>query len=376
VQVDLYPLLRERERLVHPEAAPLVARARHAPFLSPAVAASQLVWLRRRPRAYLRAWRDVLAGTWGSPNFFLGAVACLPKVAHVARRMEADGVTHVHCHFANHPAVAGLVVHRLTGIPFSFTAHGSDLHKDRRMLDRKVAEAAFVATVSADNRRLIVQECGDGVAAKVHVVRAGVDTRLFAPASPNGGGGPLRVLCVGTLHEVKGQAYLVDACRLLADEGVSVRCRLVGAGPDASALRARIRAAGLERDVVLAGPRTRPQIAGELRRADVLVAPSVPTRDGRREGIPVALMEAMSAGLPVVASAISGIPELVEHEAGGLLVAPRDTAAIAGALARLAADPALRARLGRGARARVLAEFDVDSSVTALARRFGVEAVA
>ena len=183
VPVDLYPLLRERARLVHPEAAPVVARARYTPFLSPAVAASQLFWLRRRPRAYLRAWYDVLTGTWGSPNFFLGALACLPKVAHAARRMQADGVTHVHCHFANHPAVAGLVVGRLTGIPFSFTAHGSDLHKDRRMLDRKVAEAAFVATVSADNRRLIVQECGEQVAAKVHVVRAGVDTRLFAPAA-------------------------------------------------------------------------------------------------------------------------------------------------------------------------------------------------
>ena len=374
VQVDLYPLLRERAELVHPEAAPLVGRARFLPFLSPAIVASQLFWLTRRPRAYLRAWRDVLSGTWGSANFFVGALACFPKVAHAARRMQDDGVTHVHCHFANHPAVAGLVVRRLTGIPFSFTAHGSDLHKERRMLDRKVAEAAFVATVSHDNRRLIVQECGEHVAAKVHVVRAGVDTRLFAPARRGQNGRrPLSVVCVGTLHEVKGQAYLIEACRLLADEGVAVRCRLVGDGPDAPALGARIRAAALDQSVVLAGARTRSEVAEELRRADVLVAPSVPTRDGRREGIPVVLMEAMSTGLPVVASAISGIPELVEHEVGGLLVPPRDPEAIARALARLAADPALRARLGRAARRRVLSEFDVESSAVALARRFGAE---
>lgn len=376
VPVDLYPLLRERARLVHPEAAPVVARARYTPFLSPAVAASQLFWLRRRPRAYLRAWCDVATGTWGSANFFLGALACLPKVAHAARRMQADGVTHVHCHFANHPAMAGLVVQRLTGIPFSFTAHGSDLHKDRRMLDRKVAEAAFVATVSADNRRLIMQECGPQAAAKVHVVRAGVDTRLFAPAAARDRGGPLRIVCVGTLHEVKGQAYLVEACRLLAMQGDAVRCRLVGDGPDAPALRARIRAAGLEAHVVLAGACTRAEVAGELRRADALVAPSAPTRDGRREGIPVVLMEAMSTGLPVVASAISGIPELVEHEIGGLLVPPRDAPAIARAVARLAADPALRARLGDAARRRVLAEFDLETSAATLARRFGAEATA
>jgi len=379
VQVDLYPLLRERAPLVHSEAAPLVARSRYEAFLSPAIVVSQLVWLRRRPGPYLRAWRDVLIGTWGSPNFFVGAIGCFPKVAHAARRMQAEGVTHVHCHFANHPAVAGLIVHRLTEIPFSFTAHGSDLHKDRRMLGRKVAEAAFVATISHDNRRLIVAECGEEVAGKVHVLRAGVDTHLFAPATLKPAAqrrDALRIVCVGTLHEVKGQPHLIEACRLLAGQGIDVRCRLIGAGPDEKALRAQVEAAGLTESVVVAGPRTRQQIVEELWRADALVAPSVPTRAGRREGIPVVLMEAMSTGLPVVASAISGIPELVEDEVSGLLVPPRDAAAIARALRRLAAEPALRDRLGRAARNRVLAEFDLEDSATELARRFGAEAVA
>ena len=377
VRVDVYPLLRERAAVVHPDAERVVAVARYEPFLSPAVAASQLAWLARRPDAYLRAWRDVLAETWGSPNFFAGALGIFPKVAHMARRMEADGVTHVHCHFANHPAVAGLIVRRLTGIPFSFTAHGSDLHKDRRMLPRKVAEAAFVATVSHDNRRLILAECGDGAAAKVHVVRAGVDTTLFAPpdARPPGGD-TLRIACVGTLHEVKGQAHLVEACRLLTRDGVAVTCRLVGDGPDRRDLEAAIAAAGLAGRVVLAGPLTRAAVADELRRADVLVAPSVPTREGRREGIPVVLMEAMSSGLPVVASAISGIPELVEDGVSGLLVPPSDAAAIAAALRRLAADPPLRDRLGRAARRRVVSGFDLERSVAELARRFGAEVAA
>jgi glycosyltransferase involved in cell wall biosynthesis/peptidoglycan/xylan/chitin deacetylase (PgdA/CDA1 family) len=379
IPVDLYPLLRERAAAVHPEAARLVERARYEPFLSPAIVVSQLVWLRRRPGAYLRAWRDVLLGTWGSPNFFVGAIGCFPKVAHAARRMQAEGVTHVHCHFANHPALAGLIVHRLTEIPFSFTAHGSDLHKDRRMLARKVAEAAFVATISHDNHRLIISECGEHVAGKVHVLRAGVDTRLFAPSTLEPAAqrrDALRIVCVGTLHEVKGQPHLIEACRLFAGQGIDVRCTLIGGGPDEKALRAQIEAAGVAESVVVAGPRTRQQIVEELRHADALVAPSVPTRAGRREGIPVALMEAMSTGLPVVASAISGIPELVEDEVSGLLVPPGDAAAIARALRQLAADPALRERLGRAARDRVLAEFDLEASASELARRFGAEAVA
>jgi glycosyltransferase involved in cell wall biosynthesis/peptidoglycan/xylan/chitin deacetylase (PgdA/CDA1 family) len=378
VPVDVYPLLRERAALVHPGATEVAARAHYAPFVSADIVASQLYWLRHRPRAYLRAWRDVLTGTWPSANFFVGAIGIFPKVAHAARRMQADGVTHVHCHFANHPAVAGLVIRRLTGIPFSFTAHGSDLHVERRMLDRKVAEAAFVATISEDNRRLILSTCGERFADKVHVVRAGVDTRLFAPADirPAGGARPLAVVCVGTLHEVKGQLHLVEACRLLAREGVDVSCRLIGSGPDRDMLARRISEAGLEGSVVLAGPRTRVEIADELRAADVLVAPSVPTRHGRREGIPVVLMEAMSCGLPVVASAISGIPELVEHRVCGLLVPPGDPRAIADALRTLAHDPTLREHFGRAARRRVLAAFDLDASAAELARRFSAEVAA
>src|SRR5207244_13115962 len=145
----------------------------------------------------------------------------------------------------------GALSHRLTGIPASCPAHGSDLHVDRTMLDGKVAEAAFVATVSHYNRRLILDECGEQFADKVHVVRAGVDTRLFAPTA----GGPLfpapdderrlRILCIGTLLEVKGQTYLVEACRLLAEQGVDVTCRLIGGGQDCAALERQIAAAGL-----------------------------------------------------------------------------------------------------------------------------------
>jgi glycosyltransferase involved in cell wall biosynthesis/peptidoglycan/xylan/chitin deacetylase (PgdA/CDA1 family) len=373
VRVEVYPLLRERSPLVHPDAGALAARAHYLPFLSAAVLGSQLHWLRRRPREYLRALRDVAVGTLGSLNFFAGGLAIFPKVAHAARLMEAGGVRHVHCHFANHPAVAGLVIGRLTGLPFSFTAHGSDLHVERRMLPAKVSEAAFVATVSHYNRRLIVEECGGRFADKVRVVRAGVDTAMFAPCR-NGQGPPaaLRLLCVGTLHEVKGQVHLVDACRLLAQQGVDFSCRLVGDGPDRRRLARRIAAAGLRDRVLLVGPRTRPEVAAELRSADVVVAPSVRTRAGKREGVPVALIEAMSSGVPVVASDLSGIPELVEHGVNGLLAAPGDAASLAKALRTLHEDRALGPRLARAARARVLAEFDAEQSVGELVRGFGV----
>ena len=376
VDVQLFPLIRERGDVVHPEALELSSRARYEPFLSLPVLRSQLHFLRRSPRRYLRALRDVLSGTWGSLNFFVGAVGIFPKVAHAARLMQAEGVDHVHCHFANHPAVAGFVIRRLTGIPYSFTAHGSDLHVDRHMLCEKIREAAFVVPISQYNRDLMLEECGERSREKLVVIHCGVDTEFFRPRGAMVDDGRLEILSVGTLHEVKGQRHLVEACRLLRDEGVDVSCKLVGDGPDRKALTGQIAAAGLEDRVVLLGRRDRDGVCELLRSADVLAAPSVPTKQGKREGIPIVLMEAMASGVPVVASRISGIPELVEDGVSGLLVPPADARSLASALARLQADPSLRERLAVSGRAKVEAEFDLRKSAAELVSRFARARVA
>jgi glycosyltransferase involved in cell wall biosynthesis len=343
-------------------------RAHYLPFLSRAILRSHLDLVRGSPRTYLGTLVSVLRGTFGSLKFLVGGIVFFPKVAHAARLLSEEGVTHVHCHFATHAALAGFVIHRLTGIPYSFTAAGSDLHVDRRMLCRKVAEAAFVVAISNYNRDVIVDECGETGSEKIRVIHSGIDTSFFRPRHNGRSSGRLRILCVGTLHEVKGQTYLIEACRLLAEAGVDVVCDLVGDGPDRDALRRQIEEAGLNERVTLLGPRTRHQVAELLARADVVATPSVPTKAGRREGIPVVLMEALACGLPVVASAISGIPELAEQERTGLLVPPGDPAALAQALRRIHDDVALSRRLGAAGREKVVREYDAYGNAARLAR--------
>jgi colanic acid/amylovoran biosynthesis glycosyltransferase len=368
--VEVYPLLRVREGPVHPEAERVAAEATYLPFLSVAIVRSQLRYLRHSPRTYLATLGAVLRHTWGNRNFFLGGIAIFPKAVHIAALLE-DRVDHVHCHFANHPATTGYVVHRLTGIPFSFTAHGSDLHVSQHMLCEKVRAAAFVVAISDYNRRFIVETCGEDVACKVEVVRCGVDTSAFRPREARAASGSLRILCVASLEEVKGHAHLLEACRILLADGAPVTCTFVGSGPCEPRLRRQVAACGLEEAIRFAGPRTRPQVVDLLRDADVAVVPSVETARGDREGIPVALTEAMSAGLPVVASDLSGIPELVEHGRTGLLVPPGDPSALAAALRRLGDDSALRERLGREGRRVVLERYDLVRSTRQLARRIG-----
>ena len=370
IDVRIYPLLRERQGVSHPEVAKLLPRVRFLPFLSLPILRAQLHFLRRKPGKYFRVLFEVLRGTWGNANFFFGALGILPKAVRFAYEMQKQGISHVHAHFASHPAVAGLVVHRLTGIPFSFTAHGSDLHVERRFLDKKVEGAAFVVTVSAYNKELIIRECGEDARGKIHVVHCGVDPDVFRPAPQRARRGPPRLLCVASFEEVKGHKYLVEACQILRARGTPFVCDLVGEGPLEGKVEAQIKRAGLERMIRVHGGRPRPEVARLMAETDIMVLPSVPTRRGKREGIPVALMEGMASGLPVVSTEISGIPELVENGCTGLLTPPRDVEALADALQRLLQSPELRSRMGRQGREKVFREFNLQRSAEQLSNLF------
>ena len=171
--------------------------------------------------------------------------------------------------------------------------------------------------------------------------------------------GRLRLVCIGTLYEVKGQAYLLEACRKLLDADVPFLYRFIGEGPDRDALVAKTGLLGLNEHVEFLGRCPRDRIVRVLHDSDVQVVPSVPTAEGRREGIPVVCMEGMAGGVVVVASNISGIPEVVEDGVNGLLVPPRDPDAIAEAVQRLYRDPPLRARLAGNARQRIADDYDL-----------------
>jgi colanic acid/amylovoran biosynthesis glycosyltransferase len=197
-----------------------------------------------------------------------------------------------------------------------------------------------------------------------------VDPRLFRRGRRNEGNGMFEVVCVASLEEVKGHQFLLEACRILTDGGLAIRCHLIGEGPEEEQIRKQRLRLELESVVILHGGLPRQAVAAMLSRADAAVLASHPTRSGKREGIPVALMEAMAAELPVVTSKISGIPELVADGETGLLVSSGDPVALAQALEMLATDASLRRRLGHSARARILADFDGRTSALRLAALF------
>jgi glycosyltransferase involved in cell wall biosynthesis len=366
VRVEVFPLLRHREEVAHAEVRAVVERTRY-PRLSWALVAAQLYWLRRAPRAYVRAWRAALWGNRASAGFLLRTLLVVPTAALFAQQMETLGIQRMHAHWATHPTLAAYVVRMLTGIPYSFTCHAHDLYVERTMLAEKVAEAEAVVTISDFNRRLLEALYGPEVAAKTVVVRCGIDPDVFRPRQrqPNE---RFTLLCVASLREYKGHRYLLEACARLREDGLAFECLLVGDGEDRPEVEGLIARLGLSQHVRLLGRQPRDKVSRLMAQADLLIMPSVVTRNGQMEGIPVALMEALASQTPVVATRISGVPELVEDERTGLLVPEKDGEALAAAVLRLAGDAELARRLAVAGRAKVLEEFSLPKNVDKLLR--------
>ncbi len=363
MDLSLFSLYRPAEPFVHP-AAERWTRTPHRPSAWRALTACAY-WLVRRPLRVLSSAAAVVAGSVRRPATLARALVTLPLAAEHARRAAADGVEHLHAHFATYPALAAWLCHRLTDVPYSFTAHAHDIFVDTTFLARKIHDARFVVAISEYNRGVLSAFGGDRDT-PVHVVHCGIepDAYRFRPRLPPAEG-PVRALCVASLQEHKGHEVLL---RALAGNGELERVGLdlVG-GRDPRPLEALARELGLAERVRFLGGLPEHEVARLLDEADLFVLPSRVARDGQMEGIPVALMEAMASGLVVVASRLSGIPELVEDGRSGVLAEPGDPDSLRAALDRALSGGGIDPTAGREL---VEREFAVQRIATQLAELF------
>jgi len=265
----------------------------------------------------------------------------------------------VHAHFARQATAKARELAAELHCPFTFTAHGYDIYRrpPEDFAERATAAAAVV-TVSQANARHIEQHFGVS-AARLSVIPCGIDTERFRPA-PGPKPMPPRILCVARLVQVKNHEALLRACFLLKDVGRPFRCVLVGDGPqykEVEGLRAELR---LETLVEMRGAMTQVEVLERWREATIGALTSV------SEGMPIALMEAAACAIPVVATDVGGVAELVDHGRTGLLVPPGDIVALAAALEHLLAKPETAHEMGLAARCRAEERFSVRRGVDAL----------
>ena len=265
----------------------------------------------------------------------------------------------VHAHFARQATAKAREIAAEVGCPFTFTAHGYDVYRrPPEDFAARAAAAAAVVTVSRANARHIERAFGVP-AARLTVIPCGVDTERFRPA-PGTRPEPPRILCVARLVKVKNHALLLRACALLKERGLRFRCVLVGDGAERGQLQARRAELRLEDVVEISGAASQAGVLEHWRQATIGVLTS------SSEGMPVALMEAAACGVPVVATAVGGVAELVENGRTGLVVPEGDADALAEALERLLRKPDTAREMGRAARRRAEELFSVQREVDAL----------
>lgn len=334
------------------------------PFLLPV----HLWVLVTRPRGYARALRYTLSrcirqrSTSTLRRFFQAGYL-------VGWTLRGTRIRHFHAHFCHGPATVAMFVKWMTGIPYSFTAHAKDLYlTEPDILRDKLREAAFAMTCTTHNLEYL-EQVGGGLT-PLHRIYHGLDLSRFTRAasahivplasSPAAGGGVPLVLSVGRLVEKKGFDTLIRACGLLHAHGVRFRCLVYGDGPQRAELEALVRALGLEGTVELPGAILQDDLVQVYRQASLFALACQVLDNGDRDGLPNVLVEAMAMEIPVVATDVSGIPELVEHGTNGFLVPPRSPQLLADHMRMLLEDAPLRRRMAQEGRRKVLAEFDLE----------------
>jgi glycosyltransferase involved in cell wall biosynthesis len=274
------------------------------------------------------------------------------------------GIRHAHTHFAS---TVTLLMTRVFPIEFSATLHGPDEFNDVAgfHMAEKVAQARMIATISRFATSQTMKASRPRDWDKIRTLYLGVDPGDFVPRPVPACSDTFRVLCVGRLAAAKAQHILIAAIgRIVALGHSQIRLTLVGDGPERVALQETAARHQVTPYVTFAGACNHDRVIEYYTQTHVFAMASF------AEGVPVVLMEAMAMEIPCVATWVMGIPELIENEVNGLLVPPADVGALANALMRLMNDPSLAEHMGKAARQKVLADFDLSRNTEKLALAF------
>ncbi|MEL6581009.1 MAG: glycosyltransferase [Cyanobacteria bacterium J06621_12] len=283
--------------------------------------------------------------------------------SRVAQVMEANNCQYLHIHFAHVPTQIGMYAALLTGIPFSFTSHANDLFANQLLLSEKASRAKTAVTISQYNRQFLIDQGLD--AERIEVVRCGIDTTKHSYIPPSPRTTTVKIGSLGRLVEKKGMDDLILALSQLDQKGIDFQLEIAGGGSLHDDLVEMAIARNLRDKIKFVGVIPHEQVYEWMKGLDLFVLACKQDAQGDRDGIPVVLMEAMTIGIPVISTRISGITELIEHESSGFLADSNDPNSLAATIEQFLQRSDL-ATITQAARQRVVEEFELTTNVKRL----------
>lgn len=284
----------------------------------------------------------------------------------VAKWMKQNHLEQLHVHFANPAAKVALLVSKIYQYPYSLTIHGPDEFYDVTInnIEEKTENASAVFCISNYTRSQILRLVSPEIWPKIKINYLGIDPSIYTPHHFQNKSETFQILCVARLSVSKGQRILIQAVKILIDQGKKIKLTLVGEGPDRRQLERWVNQLSLSEHVEFKGALNPGDTLKCYQFTDVFVLTSF------AEGLPVVLMEAMSMEIPCIATAINGIPELIQNNLNGILVSPANTEETSNAILRFIEDPDCRLKLGKAGRAVIVEKFNLDRNINALANFF------
>lgn len=359
------------KEVFHPEAQALLKNAIWLPLISLKMIVIFFISFLTKPRlwkvlssilCHSRTWRNL------AKNLIV-----LPKGVYIADLFKEKGVKHIHAHWSSTTSTLAYIFSQLTGIPWSFTAH-SGMILWNNLIKEKVKTASFVRVISKHRREDLLRIAGQSYQDKVFILHIGVSVPPYDIVVSKTIRQSRRNIigCIGRLDRIKGQKYLINACYILKQQGFNYKCLIIGKGKERKKLEALIGSLKLNAEVELVGELPHSEVINILRedKIDVLVLPSITLPlEKRAEGIPVALMEAIADGIPVISTATGDIPELLGDNSG-ILVPEKNPEALAESIRKALTDHKLREKLIRQGYKKVSTEFDIKLIAQKLVKYF------
>lgn len=284
----------------------------------------------------------------------------------LAEKLTAAGATLIHAPWANGPATASWVASQLTGIPFSFAGRAGDIFPPDGLLAEKAADAVFIRANNGASGRWLASFCPQGQEDKVKLVYNALVFSGNAAASRKAPEPPYKILAVGRFARTKGFTWLLEAMAILKKENFPARLTLAGDGSWRRKLEKLRDRLGIADMVDMPGFMPNDQLADLMRNHDLLVVPSVVYDNGDRDGIPNVIMEALSLELPVIATDVCGIPEVILDGKTGYIAPQRDARALANIMRDVLRDWPRAAETARAGKKLVAEMFDPQKNVAEL----------
>jgi len=327
--------------------------------------AAHVVALAIRPISYVRVLLLALRHRVPGLRALIWAVFHFAEAIQLSRELERRKVRRIHNHFANSGATVGMLAAQFLQLPWSLTLHGISEtdYPAGLLLGAKIEAASFVACASEFGRAQAMRVSSPEHWNKMMIVRCALNLADL-PEKPVNINKRARLICVGRLSAEKGHLGLLNAFASVRARNLDAELVLVGDGPERLRIEQAVQTLNLQDVVHLTGVLAENETLEQIAHADILVLASF------MEGLPVVLMEALALGVPVVATRVAGIPELVVHEKDGLLFSPANWDELAENLSRLLSDSALRNRLADAGRSMVFSNHNIETAFKPLFSKY------